>query len=259
MTQPPASPQHQREHRIYLAGSWKNQQEILLIRDILKSQGHEVDCFASEENGRISFNWSKLDDIQDKLPSMDAKDMLEVPRVQEAFREDKRWIDWCDLCILTLPSGKSSHLEAGYAKGQGKIVVIFGDLQKGDFDVMYGFADGIFRCDEIDQMVDFVNRIKARPHTPAPDLKIMTIMGVPIIPAELFAEGNRLSEALDKALKAHDAATARTATLAENKRVIDAVCKINNEDGCCKKGKDCKTCIWESLRQSAPAAQEQPK
>ena len=144
-------------HRIYLAGSWKNQQEIFLIRDILKTQGHEVDCFASEENGRISFNWSKLLDIQDKLPKMDAKDMLEVPRVQEEFREDKKWIDWCDLCLLTLPSGKSSHLEAGYAKGQGKTVVIFGDLKKGDFDVMYGFADAIFRCDELDQMVDFVN------------------------------------------------------------------------------------------------------
>ena len=144
-------------HRIYLAGSWKNQQEIFLIRDILKTQGHEVDCFASEENGRISFNWSKLPDIQDKLPKMDAKDMLEVPRVQEAFREDKKWIDWCDLCLLTLPSGKSSHLEAGYAKGQGKTVVIFGDLKKGDFDVMYGFADAIFRCDELDKMVDFVN------------------------------------------------------------------------------------------------------
>ena len=144
-------------HRIYLAGSWKNQQEIILIRDILKAQGHAVDCFASEENGRISFNWSKLADIQEKLPTMDAKDMLAVPRVQEAFREDRKWIDWCDICILTLPSGKSSHLEAGYAKGTGKIMVIFGDLQKGDFDVMYGFADAIFRCDEIDQMIDFVN------------------------------------------------------------------------------------------------------
>jgi nucleoside 2-deoxyribosyltransferase len=149
--------QYRCEHRIYLAGSWKNQQEILLLRDVLKSQGHTVDCFASEDNGRISFNWSKLDDIQDKLPEMDAKDMLSVPRVQEAFREDRRWLDWCDMCILILPSGKSAHLEAGYAKGQGKTVVIFGDLQKGDFDVMYGFADGIFRCDEIDHMVDFVS------------------------------------------------------------------------------------------------------
>jgi len=147
----------QQYHRIYLAGSWKNQKEILLIRDILNSQGHAVDCFASEDNGRISFNWSKLDDIQDKLPKMDAKDMLEVHKVKEAFKEDKKWLDWCDLCILILPSGKSAHLEAGYAKGKDKIVVIFGDLQKGDFDVMYGFADGIFRCDEIDHMIDFVN------------------------------------------------------------------------------------------------------
>ena len=145
--------------KIYLAGSWKNQKEILLLRDILNSQGHAVDCFASEDNGRISFNWSKLEDIQDKLPNMDAKDMLQVTRVQEAFFEDKKWLDWCDLCLLTLPSGKSAHLEAGYAKGRGKSVVIFGDLQKGDFDVMYGFADAIFRCDEIDLMIDFVDHL----------------------------------------------------------------------------------------------------
>ena len=171
---PATNSQQPLPQRIYLAGSWRNKQEILLIRDILKSQGHEVDCFASEENGRTSFNWSKLADIQDKLPSMDAKDMLEVPRVQEAFREDKKWLDWCNICILTLPSGKSSHLEAGYAKGQGKIVVIFGDFQKGDFDVMYGFADAIFRCDEIDQMIDFVN--SSRPLHAAPE-KVPDICG----------------------------------------------------------------------------------
>jgi len=110
--------------KIYLAGSWKNAKTILIIRDILKGDGHQVDCFASEDNGRISFDWSKLDDIQDKLPEMDAKDVLEVSRVQEAFKEDKKWLDWCETCLLILPSGKSAHLEAGYAKGQGKKLVI---------------------------------------------------------------------------------------------------------------------------------------
>jgi len=40
----------------------------------------------------------------------------------------------------------------------------------------------------------------------------------------------------------------RTATLNENKRVLDAICKINIEDNVCKKGKDCKSCAWQSLR-----------
>jgi hypothetical protein len=142
--------------KIYLAGSWKNAKTILLIRDILKGAGHQVDCFASEDNGRISFNWSKLDDIQDKLPEMDAKDMLDVSRVQEAFKEDKKWLDWCETCLLILPSGKSAHLEAGYAKGQGKTLVIFGELHRGDFDVMYGFADAIFRAEDLNELCSFL-------------------------------------------------------------------------------------------------------
>ena len=140
--------------KIYLAGSWKNAKEILYIREYLQMHGHIVDCFASEDNGRISFNWAKLVDIQYKLPHMDAKDMLEVEKVKQAFVEDKKWLEWCEVCILVLPSGKSAHLEAGYAKGQGKRLYIFGELQKGDFDVMYGFADGIFRDYEMPDLIE---------------------------------------------------------------------------------------------------------
>jgi hypothetical protein len=46
--------------------------------------------------------------------------------------------------VLILPSGKSSHLEAGYAKGCGKKLYIIGGFVKGEFETMYGFADGMF-------------------------------------------------------------------------------------------------------------------
>jgi hypothetical protein len=73
---------------------------------------------------------------------MDAIKFLEDERSQRAFVEDKKWLDWADVCILILPSGKSSHLEAGYAKGQGKQLIIYQrHFPEGEFDVMYGFAD----------------------------------------------------------------------------------------------------------------------
>lgn len=154
-----------KRHKIYLAGSWKNSMIILHIQKILERQGHEVDCFASTENGRTSFNWLELTktigctsraEAESHLEKMDAIDLLKFPRVIEAFREDKKYLDWCDTCILILPSGKSAHLEAGYAKGQGKKLLIFGEFLKGDRDVMYGFADALFRAAELTEMITWL-------------------------------------------------------------------------------------------------------
>lgn len=147
--------------KIYLAGSWKNAEKILALRNLLIEDGHEVDCFASTDTGRTSFNWAELtatlgcqtrEEAEIVLSGMDAIDLLKYDRVIEAFREDKNWLDWCDTCILILPSGKSAHLEAGYAKGSGKSLVIFGEFLRGERDVMYGFADSLFRESEIGEM-----------------------------------------------------------------------------------------------------------
>jgi nucleoside 2-deoxyribosyltransferase len=142
--------------KIYLAGSWKNTWTLLPLQETLQDYGFEVDCFANDKTGRTSFNWNCLNNAlgcpnqaesEFKLKEMNARDLLAYPEVQKAFQEDKKWIDWCDVLILTLPSGKSAHLEAGYAKGQGKKLFIYGVLEKGERDVMYGFADGIFEED----------------------------------------------------------------------------------------------------------------
>lgn len=89
--------------KIYLASSWKNKTTLLWLENLLKIEGHKV------------FN----------------------------FEIDKTALDWCDICIMCLPCGKSAHLEAGYAKGKGKKLIIysFEKFKKGDIDVMYGFAD----------------------------------------------------------------------------------------------------------------------
>lgn len=117
--------------------------------------------FRVHECGRTSFSWVELtatlgcitrEDAEAELAEMDAIDLLKYDRVVAAFVEDRYWLDWCDTCILVLPSGKSAHLEAGYAKGAGKSLVIFGEFLKGERDVMYGFADALFRESEIDQM-----------------------------------------------------------------------------------------------------------
>ena len=124
--------------KVYLASSWKNAQ---LVRDCAKSlrrHGHEVDDFADDSRGRYVFGFDKLPDISNH----NAQTVFQLTEVQQPFAEDKKWIDWADCVLLLLPAGKSAHLEAGYAKGQGKKLIIFQlDFPKAEFDAMYGFAD----------------------------------------------------------------------------------------------------------------------
>lgn len=126
--------------KIYIATSWKMAEFAINIALALRYKGHEVDCFCDDSHGRFIF------DIKDEISNYENLTNIEFLREEKAkraFKEDKKWIEWCNALILLLPCGKSSHLEAGYAKGIGKEIIIIGAFPKGDLDVMYGFADSL--------------------------------------------------------------------------------------------------------------------
>lgn len=141
------------EPRIYIASSWKNAFACKVVVDFLASKGFKyIDCFCYDkfDKGRFVFDMSKL-------PGGCAKDnaaqALERPEFKEAFREDKYWLDWANTVLLVLPAGRSAHLEAGYAKGRGKRLFIMGEFPDGEWDVMYAFADGLFKFAEGEGLV----------------------------------------------------------------------------------------------------------
>ncbi len=139
--------------KIYIASSWKNQQGVLILANILEAKGFEVDAFCRSTDKRYSFHWSEFVDDEIELMKYDAISFIDDKRVQRAYNEDKKWLDWADCVIMLMPCGRSSHLEAGYAKGQGKLLYIYGEFQKGEFDVMYGMADGLVRTEDIDLLI----------------------------------------------------------------------------------------------------------
>jgi len=134
--------------KIYIASSWKNEEIVKKLAYILRADGHEVDVFCDPSTGRYVFDWRGLPSYK----NLDAKTAIQRPEFQKAFEEDKKWLDWCEVLILLYPCGNSSHLEGGYVKGQGKNFYIFGGFTKTCFDVMYGFADGIFRVEELEDL-----------------------------------------------------------------------------------------------------------
>lgn len=126
-------------NRIYIASSWKNVGEVRQLASRLRDDGFAVDDFTDDSRGRFVFHYADLNEA-DRL---DAISFLQHDQARRAFLEDKKMIDWADAVVLLLPSGRSAHLEAGYAKGTGKKLVIYQPEQfpLGEFDVMYGFAD----------------------------------------------------------------------------------------------------------------------
>lgn len=137
--------------KVYIASSWKNETDVKSLAGFLRSRGFEVDDFTDDTRGRFIFHYSELGPIEQH----DAKSFLQHEKAQRAFAEDKKMIDWADAVVLLLPAGKSSHLEAGYAKGSGKKLIIYQwEFPKGEFDVMYGFADLV--TDSLGDLVDFL-------------------------------------------------------------------------------------------------------
>jgi hypothetical protein len=144
----------ERPIKIYLASSWKNESLVMWWAEKLRALGYPLDAFCNAAGGRLVFHFSEIGD-----PSgLDAINFLEDERSQKAFAEDKKWLDWADVCLLILPAGKSSHLEAGYAVGSGKKLIIWQEnFPKGEFDVMYGFADLI--TDSEHNVMEFLDRL----------------------------------------------------------------------------------------------------
>jgi hypothetical protein len=63
---------------------------------------------------------------------------------QHIFEFDKTHLDRSDIVVMVMPSGRSGHLELGYAIGKGKEGYILFDHEPERFDVMHCFADEIF-------------------------------------------------------------------------------------------------------------------
>jgi hypothetical protein len=151
--------------RIYIASSWKNAAHVRGLAVDLRKRGHEVFDFTDLENrpdhlDKFVFGAAEWAKHSGKEPDeIDWKDFLTWEPTERAFASDKAGLDWADTVVLLLPSGRSSHLEAGYAVGAGKELYIYGDLPLGEFDAMYGFARQCFRLDEVFQLFDVLKGV----------------------------------------------------------------------------------------------------
>src|SRR3990167_2824657 len=101
----------------FIASRWRNKDQVQVLADKLREKGKNVYCFLDADNAH-------LDTLRDPHEAMTEFEALgnwrESPEVKQMFQRDMGGVRDSNALILLLPSGKSAHLEAGYAYGLGK-------------------------------------------------------------------------------------------------------------------------------------------
>lgn len=149
--------------KIYVASSWRNEYYPSVLVAIQKNFS-EVYDFRKPHNVTTGethegFSWSQCNQGEkpikwvrgDIKSGSEINEILKHPRSEEAFTLDRSAVDWADVVVLVLPSGRSAHLEAGYAAGSGKRLFIFIPEDQ-EPELMYKWADAI--VDSIPSLLD---------------------------------------------------------------------------------------------------------
>jgi len=123
--------------KIYTASSWRNARYESVVSRI-KEEGFEVYDFRNPPDNKAAFHWTIIDSNWMTWDSSKFRESINHPIAQRGFNSDKAGMDWADVCVLITPSGKSSHLEAGYMVGRGKPLFIL--LDGGEPELTYSLA-----------------------------------------------------------------------------------------------------------------------
>lgn len=136
--------------KIYLASSWRNQDQQRIVK-LLREAGHEVYDFehasydASNQAGsreQAGFTWSKVDPDYQQWTVADYQQALKHPIAEYGFQRDLDAMNWADTCVLLLPCGRSAHAEAGWMKGAGKRVFVLVEHLE-EAELMYRLFDAV--------------------------------------------------------------------------------------------------------------------
>lgn len=132
--------------RLYVASSWRNSEQPGVV-DILRAVGHDVYDFRKPNSDNQGFHWSDIDPAWRDWSPEAFRVGLNHKIAIDGFASDFRAMEWADAFVLVLPCGRSAHLEAGWAVGQGKRTIIL--LRDGEPELMYKMATVCCTIDEV--------------------------------------------------------------------------------------------------------------
>ena len=139
--------------KVYAASSWRNPY-FDSIRQKIEEAGHEVYDFKRDSH----FQWSEIDENWNNWTPGEYIPRLEHDLAVEGFDSDWCAMRWAEVCVLILPSGRSSHLEAGWFVGQGKPVIILLHEDGFEPELMYKLSRFIVtECEQVLEILEQMN------------------------------------------------------------------------------------------------------
>lgn len=120
--------------KLYVASSLRNRHYRSIISK-LRGMGHEVYDFGDPPAGSDEFG------ILPPVPPEGHYEALRGSVGQATFKRDSNALALADAVVLALPCGRSAHIEAGFAAGQGKPLAIYlQPFEVQEPEVMYNFG-----------------------------------------------------------------------------------------------------------------------
>lgn len=129
---------------LYLIGSLRNP-NIVTIGMKLRENNYDVFDSWTAVGPNADDHWRDYCNAR----GLSYKQALEDYSACHVFDFDQFHLERCDIGVLIMPAGKSSHCEMGYMAGQGKPTFILFDSIPERYDVMVKFATPCFSFDEL--------------------------------------------------------------------------------------------------------------
>lgn len=137
---------------IYVATSWRNEYHPVVVNE-LRQAGNNVYDFRNPIGDEKGFHWQEIDQNWESWSTKEYIESLSHPIAALGFKHDFDAMKWADAFVLILPSGRSAHLELGWAVGTEKTTCIYSP-ERMEPELMAKMCD--FISDDLSQIIKFL-------------------------------------------------------------------------------------------------------
>lgn len=114
----------EKSYDFFISSRWRNRDKVLELVKKLRNKGYSVYCFMEEKHNPGTIH----DDPEEVMSKFEAiQNWRNDPFVKRIFKRDLKGLTSSKCIVVLLPSGKSTHLEAGIGYGFGKKLVLIGE------------------------------------------------------------------------------------------------------------------------------------
>lgn len=129
------------KYDFYIAGRWRNKDNIKPVLDAVRASGRTAYCFIENEYKGAAVEF-KMDENPETFMKQSEELSQDDPLIRTIFETDMAAEREAESFLLVLPAGIAGHIEAGVAYGMGKKCYAIGDVEK--TETLYCIFDKIF-------------------------------------------------------------------------------------------------------------------